>query len=66
MVGTWPSNEGLGGGGVAELELCAGSILGQGTKIPHASWPKKIEHKQFNKGLKKNGPHQKQSLKRIK
>ena len=41
MVGTLPSNKGLGGGGVEELEVCAGSILGQGTKIPHASWPKK-------------------------
>ena len=35
MVGPWPSNKGLGGGGVGELEVSAGSILGQGTKIPH-------------------------------
>ena len=25
---------------------CTGSIPGQGTKIPHASWPKEPEHKQ--------------------
>ena len=42
----------------------AGSIPGQGAKIPHASWPKNqnIKPKQycnkFNKDFK-NGPHQK-------
>ena len=41
-----------------------GSVPGQGTKIPHASWPKyqSIKQKQhcykFNKDFKK-GPHQK-------
>ena len=35
VVGTLPSNEGD-----------AGSILGQGAKIPHVLWPKnKIKHK---------------------
>ena len=42
----------------------AGSIPGQGAKIPHASWPKNqnIKQKQYcNKCNKdfKNGPHQK-------
>ena len=43
----------------------AGSIPGQGAKIPHASWPKSQNIKKqkqycnkFNKDLK-NGPHQK-------
>ena len=39
-----------------------GGIPIQGTKIPHASWPKKPKQKQhcnkFNKDFK-NGPHQK-------
>ena len=54
VVKTLPSNS----GGV-------GSIPGQGTKIPQASWPKNQNTKQkqycnkFNKDLKKNGPHQK-------
>ena len=53
MVKTSPSNAGG-----------AGSITGQGAKIPHASWPKKqnIKQKQdcnkINKDFK-NGPHQK-------
>ena len=53
MVKTSPSNAGG-----------AGSIPGQGAKIPHASWPKNqnIEQKQccntFNKDFK-NSPHQK-------
>ena len=53
VVKTSPSNAGG-----------AGSILGQGAKIPHASWPKNqnIKQKQycnkFNKDFK-NGPHQK-------
>ena len=53
MVKTLPSDAGG-----------AGSIPGQGAKIPHASWPKNqnIKPKQycnkFNKDFK-NGPHQK-------
>ena len=53
VVKTLPSNAGG-----------AGSIPGQGAKIPHASWPKNqnIKQKQycnkFNKDFK-NGPHQK-------
>ena len=53
VVKTSPSNAGG-----------AGSIPGQGTKIPHASWLKNqnIKQKQycnkFNKDFK-NGPHQK-------
>ena len=53
MVKISPSNAG-----------CAGSIPGQGAKIPHASGPKdqNIKQKQycnkFNKDFK-NGPHQK-------
>ena len=57
MVKTLPSSAGG-----------AGSIPGQGAKIPHASWPKKEinpKHKKqkqycnkFNKDFK-NGPHQK-------
>ena len=45
----------------------AGSIPSQGTKIPHASWPKYQNMKQkqycnkFNKDFK-NGPHQKKFL----
>ena len=47
----------------------AGSIPGQGARIPHASGPKNqnTEHKQycnkFNKDLKKNAPHQKIKIK---
>ena len=43
---------------------CAGSIPGQGAKIPHASWPKKQSIKQkkycnkFNKDFE-NSPHKK-------
>ena len=42
---------------------CVDSVPGSGTKIPHASVPKKqnIKQKQyynkFNRDLKKNGPH---------
>ena len=49
----------------------AGSISGQGAKIPHASWPKNqnIKRKQycnkFNKDFK-NGPHQKKKKKILK
>ena len=49
----------------------AGSILGQGTKIPHASWPKNqnIKQKQccnkVNKDFK-NGPHFLKKLKKKK
>ena len=56
MVKTLPSNAGA-----------AGSIPGQGAKIPHASRPKNqnIKEKQycnkFNKDLK-NGPHQKKKI----
>ena len=48
-----------------------GSIPGQGAKIPHALWPKNqnIKQKQycnkFNKDFK-NGPYQKNLLKKIK
>ena len=48
-----------------------GSIPGWGAKIPHASWPKiqNIKQKQycniFNKDFK-NGPHQKNLLKKRK
>ena len=43
----------------------AGSIPGQGAKIPHASWPKNqnIKQKQYCNKFKediKNGPHQQQ------
>ena len=54
MVKTSPSNAGG-----------AGSIPGQGTKIPHTSWPKNqnIKQKQycnkFNEDFK-NGPQQQQ------
>ena len=53
VVQTSPSNTGG-----------AGSIPGQGARIPHASWPKhqNIKQKQYcNKFTKdfKNGPHQK-------
>ena len=45
------------------------SIPGWGAKIPHASRPKNQNIKQycnkFNKDFKKNGPHQKKSLKNI-
>ena len=47
----------------------AGSIPGNGAKIPHVSWPKNqnIKQKQycnkFNKDFK-NGPHQKKSFKK--
>ena len=57
MVKTSPSNEG-----------CAGSIPGQGTKLPHTLRPKyqNIQQNQycnkFNKGFK-NGPHKKRILK---
>ena len=43
-----------------------GSIPDQGVKIPCVSWPKNQKHKikqyhnKFNKGLKKNDPHQKE------
>ena len=43
-----------------------GSISGQGAKIPHASWPKNTEQKQyFNKFNNdfKNGPQQKINIK---
>ena len=49
----------------------AGSIPGQGAKIPHALWPKNqnIKQKQycnkFNKDFK-NGPHQKKKKKKLK
>ena len=55
VVKTLPSNAGD-----------EGSILGQGDKIPYASWPKNqnIKQKQycnkFNKDFK-NSPHQKKS-----
>ena len=60
VVKTSPSNAGG-----------AGSIPGQGVKIPHASWPKdkekNIKQKQycnkFNKDSK-NGPHQKKIFKK--
>ena len=48
----------------------AGLIPGWGAKIPHASRPKNqnIKRKQycnkFNKDFKRNGPHQKKSLKK--
>ena len=57
VVRTLPSNAGG-----------AGSIPGQGAKIPHASWPKNqnIKQKQycnkFNKDFK-NSPHQKKFFK---
>ena len=50
----------------------AGSIPGQGAKIPHASWPKhqNIKQKQyfnkFNKNLKKKMVHIKKNLKKKK
>ena len=59
MVKTSPSNAGG-----------AGSIPGQGAKNPHPSWPKNqnIKQKQycnkFNKNFK-NGPHQKNLLKKV-
>ena len=59
MVKTSPSNAG-----------CAGSIPGQGAKIPHTSWPKdqnvkkKQYHNKFNKDFK-NVPHQKIYIKHI-
>ena len=57
VVKTSPSNAGG-----------AGSIPGQGAKIPHASWPKNQKHKteailyKFNKDFLKNGPHQKKKV----
>ena len=61
MVKTLPSNAGG-----------AGSIPGQGAKIPHASWPKnqniKKKKQYCNKSNKdfKNGPHQKKKILKVK
>ena len=59
MVKTLPSNGGR-----------AGSIPGQGAKIPHTLWPKSQDRKQkqydnkFHKDFQ-NGPHQKNLLKKF-
>ena len=49
-------------------EKCTGSMPGQGAKMPHAPWPKNIEHKQkkycnkFNKDFEKGKKKKKESL----
>ena len=62
-----------GGPGVKNSPLdagLAGSIPGQGAKIPHTLWPKSQDRKQkqydnkFHKDFQ-NGPHQKNLLKKF-